>query len=116
MLLTEKFKSVGFPLMCFVLFFVVQVVVRPSEMVLTYLAIGLFILILSVKFYKNEGIVFLFGLGLGFFIEVVLGLIARQQYWTNASLFGVPTWLPITWGIGFVIITRIGIKIEGLRD
>lgn len=55
------------------------------------------------------------GLFLGIFIEVVLGAVARQQYWVNASLMGVPVWLPIAWGIGFVVITRIGIDIEGFK-
>ena len=75
--------------------------------------LAIIILILSIKYYKSELKLFFLGLALGFIIEVGLGLIARQQYWDNASLMGVPVWLPLIWGIGFVAITRVGIRFRG---
>ncbi len=105
-------KKILFPLILFVSFFAIQVFLKPSEIVLTLLALLLTIIIFSIKSYKHEFRVFMLGLLLGFFVEVVLGLFARQQHWDNASLFGVPIWLPIIWGIGFVVITRVGSKIE----
>ncbi len=84
-------------------------------MLLTFLSILFLGIIFKVKTHPNEPRVFMLGLFLGIFIEVVLGAVARQQYWVNASLMGVPVWLPIAWGIGFVVITRIGIDIEGFK-
>lgn len=31
---------------------------------------------------------------------------------TEASLFGVPYWLPTAWGLGFVLITRFGMHLR----
>ena len=57
---------------------------------------------------KKEKYFYLLGLILGFVIEIGLGLIHRQQNWSNPILFGVPLWLPFMWGLGFIYIRRIG--------
>ena len=103
------------PLFLFALFFIIQVSSKPSEIALTLVALSICGLIFALRVHKNEPKVFLLGLVLGLFVEVFLGLFARQQHWEGASLMGVPIWLPIIWGIGFVVITRIGAKIEGLK-
>jgi hypothetical protein len=51
---------------------------------------------------------FITGLIFGLFIELFLGLIIRTQFWENASFFGIPYWLPIVWGYGFIVIYKIG--------
>lgn len=103
--------------LCFVGYFVIQVCVKPSELVLTFLAVLVLSIILGVSQVKNalfdwdfvsrETKVVLIGLVLGLIVEVGLGLIARQQHWEGASLLGVPYWLPIMWAAGFVVIGRI---------
>ena len=79
-----------------------------GEKSLTVAAILLSILTVIIGYQSNEWRLFVVGLGLGLFVEVVLGLFVRHQHWTNASLFGVPYWLPIVWGIAFVAMRRIG--------
>lgn len=111
----NKLQSVWFPLLFFLGFFIVQVAIKPSEVFLTILAVVLTIIIALLQMYQHEVYVFILGLLLGLFVEVFLGLFARQQQWTDASLLGAPLWLPIIWGIGFVVITRVGINIEGLK-
>lgn len=64
---------------------------------------------------KGEMQLFVFGTILGFIIEVVMGLVARHQYWNETFLFGVPVWLPFIWGYGFVIIHRVGEILLGSR-
>jgi len=108
-------KDTWIPLLLFVLFFIIEVFLKPSESTLTTLIVFITFVILVLEVHKHEPKVFLLGLIMGLFIEVVLGLVSRQQFWDDASLIGVPTWLPIIWGIGFVIITRVGMKIEGVR-
>jgi hypothetical protein len=65
---------------------------------------------LGILYRREPGELTLFALGvsLGLVIEVGLGMIFRMQHWDNASLWGVPVWLPIIWGFGFVAIRRIG--------
>jgi len=105
-------KEIWLPILFFVGFFVIQVYLRPPE---TYLFVLLLVfcgITFAVKTHPREGLVFLTGLALGLIIEVGLGLVARQQYWLEASLLGVPLWLPIAWAFGFVVITRVGIRIR----
>jgi len=99
-----------------ILFFCIQVFIKPSELILTTLIIAFTITTFLIK--KNKGEISLFSLGLvtGLIIEVALGLVSRQQHWDNASLLGVPYWLPLVWGYGFVMITRIGCMVRGIKE
>lgn len=106
-------KDIVLPLFLFIFFFVIQVTIRPPEIFLAILALFLIVVIFLFKIHHNEPKVFLLGFIIGIFIEVILAMISRQQFWDDASFFGVPLWLPISWGIGFVVITRVGMKIEG---
>lgn len=89
-----------------ILFFIFQVTVK-DEIFLTFLSI-LFSALLLVKRVPGELTLFGVGLAMGLVIEVGLGLVSRSQHWENASMFGVPYWLPIIWGYGFVALRRIG--------
>ena len=60
---------------------------------------------------KREWILAVVGVILGFVIEVGLGLVARQQYWSETFLFSVPVWLPFIWGYAFIIIRRVGNRV-----
>ena len=108
-------KSIYLPLVLFILFFCIQVFIKPSETALFVFVLAITILSLGLQHYKGEIKLFFLGLVLGFIIEVGLGLISRQQYWDDASLLGVPMWLPLIWGIGFVAITRVGIRLRGIQ-
>ena len=89
-----------------VIFFIAQVTIK-IELPLTILAV-IFSILLLWKREGGEGVLFAIGLAMGLFIEVGLGLITRTQHWEYASLLGVPAWLPLIWGYGFVIMRRGG--------
>lgn len=89
-----------------VLFFIFQITVK-NEIFLTSLSI-LFSVLLLLKRVPGELTLFGVGFAMGLVIEVGLGLVSRSQHWENASLFGVPYWLPVIWGYGFVVMRRIG--------
>lgn len=102
---TVKFLGHLLPL---VVFFVVKSFVT-GEMVTTVFILLVFGVYLYLDgFKKREGWFFIFGVVIGFLIEVALGAVYREQFWVNASLFGVPAWLPLAWGMGFVVIRRLG--------
>jgi len=87
-------------------FFIVQVFVL-YELPLTVLALLLSGTLL-VESERGEIYLFSFGVFLALVIEVGLGLVARSQHWEHASLMGIPYWLPLMWGYGFVVMRRIG--------
>lgn len=89
-----------------IFFFVAQVFLK-YEILLTVLSI-VFSLFLLLRRESGEVLLFLVGFATGLIIEVGLGLVTRTQHWENASFFGVPYWLPVIWGYGFVVMRRIG--------
>ena len=93
-------------ILSWVVFFLFQVLVL-AELPITVLAIVFSALLLWNR-QRGEGVLFVTGLLIGLVIEVGLGFVARTQHWDYASFFGVPFWLPIMWGYGFVAMRRIG--------
>ncbi len=108
------FLQIGVPLAGFVLFFVVQALGKTSERVLSFTALILSGLIFMLRYNQGEATLFSIGILFGLIIEIGLRRLGSQQTWHRASFFGIPYWLPIAWGIGFVIITRLGMLIRGI--
>jgi hypothetical protein len=63
----------------------------------------------------GETYLYFLGIVIGLGLELGFRYLGYQQVWTEASLFGIPYWLPIVWGIGFVLVTRLGIYIRGIQ-
>jgi len=61
-----------------------------------------------IRYYPREGLLFVLGCVIGLVFEVGGDAIYKLQYWADGSLFGVPAWLPLFWGLGFVFIRRFG--------
>ncbi|MBR9677499.1 hypothetical protein GOV04_05130 [Candidatus Woesearchaeota archaeon] len=97
------FINLGFSLLSFIIIWVLrdEILVSISLMVL-----------LGVVFFfhrePREWIVFLVGLVLGVLLEVGSDQILKLQYWSEGMLLGVPLWLPLLWGLGFILIRRLG--------
>lgn len=102
----SPYSYAGLLVLSWIVFFLAQVLVR-TELPLTVLAV-VFSALLLVRREPGEGVLYTIGLAMGLLIEVGLGLIARSQHWEFASLYGVPYWLPLIWGYGFVAMRRIG--------
>ncbi len=114
-LFSKENGNVVVPLALFLVFFIFKTFANMSELTLTIIALLFCALIFKVKTHTNEYKVFFLGLIIGSFIEIILGLVSTKQFWDDASLFGIPFWLPITWAIGFVVITRVGMTMEGFK-
>lgn len=105
----------GIPIIASFIFLVSQSSGRFSELALTAFIVVVSFLIFLLKDHKNEKYLFIIGILVGSFIEIGLRILGYQQTWTEASLFGVPYWLPIAWGLGFVLITRFGMHLRRIR-
>lgn len=82
--------------------------ITQNEWLVTLGIVVLICLSFAIKYTKNEWKVVVLGAVLGFLFEMAGDYIYQAQYWENASLFGIPVWLPLMWGYGFIFIRRIG--------
>ena len=107
-------KEFWIPLAALVLFFVFQAQGALSEAFLTLFAFGASALLFFWNRRIGEAYLYFLGIIIGLGIEIGFRYLGYQQVWEEASFFGIPYWLPIAWGIGFVLITRVGVYIRGL--
>ena len=108
-------KEFIIPIIVLLSFFIIQALGLVGEVGLTVL-IALAVAITWLLSYRyNEWVLLVIGLLAGGVIEIGLRFLGFQQVWNNASLFGVPYWLPLIWGFGFVVITRLGIYITNKK-
>lgn len=57
---------------------------------------------------KTEFIIFAYGILIGILVEVVGTKVSGYQSFTKPDFLGIPIWLPIVWGYGFIAMKRIG--------
>lgn len=107
-------KEFSIPAFALILFFLLESQGSLSELGLTFFIIGVSALLFN--WYTRIEEIYLYGMGtaIGSVIEIGFRLLGYQQTWTHASFFGVPFWLPFAWGMGFVLITRLGIYVRGI--
>ncbi|MBI2610216.1 hypothetical protein HYW53_03545 [Candidatus Giovannonibacteria bacterium] len=61
---------------------------------------------------KTEFIIFVYGIIIGLIVEVIGTQVSGYQSFTNPNLWGIPFWLPIAWGYGFIAMKRIGFVLK----
>ena len=79
-------------------------------LVLIYLALASLV-VLSGNDKKTELWVFIYGLVSGFVVETIGTQVSGYQSFTQPDILGIPYWLIISWGYGFVLMKRIGLII-----
>lgn len=68
--------------------------------------LGVIIASLSIKYYKNDILFFIFGLGVMTIFEYTFISTGVETFSRQTFLGVMPIWLPILWGYGFVVIKR----------
>jgi len=91
--------------------FIISLGIFRNELISTAILLACIIITFSVGRHKREWLLFIVGTALGILFEIGGDLVYKLQYWEEASLFGIPYWLPLLWGFGFIIIYRIGAMI-----
>jgi hypothetical protein len=111
----EAWKEFGIPAIAAFIFLVIESWSNIPELALTAFVIVITFAMFAVRDHKNEPLLFIIGVIVGLIVEVGTRVFGYQQVWTHASLFGVPYWLPILWGVAFVLVTRFGFTVRGIR-
>lgn len=78
------------------------------NILLTFIYIIAILIYFKIKYEKGEILFLLVAFALGFIVEAVGTFFVGYQSFTNPSFLGIPLWLPIVWGFGFVVFRRIG--------
>ncbi len=60
---------------------------------------------------RTEFLVFIYGAVIGFLIETIGTQVSGYQSFANPQILGIPGWLVVAWGYGFVLMKRIGLVI-----
>ncbi|MEK7519911.1 MAG: hypothetical protein AAB581_01550 [Patescibacteria group bacterium] len=65
-------------------------------------------LIVAGKDRKVETVIFLYGAVVGFVIEAIGTQVSGYQTFVQPDMLGIPFWLIVAWGYGFLLMKRIG--------
>ena len=71
-----------------------------------YLALTLILIYLHKD--RTEITVFIYGILVGTLVEVLGTQVSGYQSFSQPDFGGIPMWLPLAWGYGFVAMARIG--------
>ena len=81
-----------------------------------WIAFGIVVVVgigFRARYYRGEVLLFVVGTLFGVVFELGGDAIYKLQYWSQGSFFGIPAWLPLFWGLGFVFIRRFGNALIG---
>ncbi len=107
-------NELGIPIAAFLLFFYCESRRMFGEWGLAAFLLTIIALLFAVLYHNGEWPLFFIGVAFGAVIEIGMRYFGAQQKWRGAHLFGIPYWLPLAWGVGFVVITRIGFFVRAL--
>jgi len=61
---------------------------------------------------NSEFVIFIYGIIIGGLVEVIGTQVSGYQSFIEPDFLGIPIWLPVVWGYGFVAMKRIGIILK----
>jgi len=103
----KKYKPVIFEFILVVAGFFLVMLLR-DELAITAIVLLAIIVLFNIRYAKGEFFLLLLGILSGVIIEIGGDTVYHLQYWSQGSFFGIPIWLPLLWGYGFVLIRRLG--------
>ena len=104
------FKDLGW------FFLVLAILPTHREFLIAAGVVVVVALAFRVRYYPREWLLFTLGSALGIVFELGGDAIYKLQSWSEGSLFGIPAWLPLFWGLGFVFIRRFGNTVLMVRE
>jgi uncharacterized membrane protein len=97
-------------------FLVLAILPTHREFLIAGGVVAVMAIAFSVRYYRREWLLFVVGSLLGLTFEIGGDAIYKLQSWSEGSLFGIPAWLPLFWGLGFVFFRRFGNVLVGLAE
>jgi hypothetical protein len=97
-------------------FLVLALLPTHSEALIAFGVVAVVALAFRVRYYAREWWLFALGSLMGLVFELGGDAIYKLQSWSEGSLFGIPAWLPLFWGLGFVFIRRFGNTVLFVRE
>jgi len=104
------FKDLGW------FFLVLAFLPTHREALITIGVVAVVALAFKIRYYPREWALFLLGSLMGLIFELGGDAIYKLQSWSEGSLFGIPSWLPLFWGLGFVFIRRFSNAVLLVRE
>lgn len=84
---------------------------RRALLLLVIYLILVFLLIATGKEKKTELLIFIYGLIVGFLVEAIGTQVSGYQSFAKPDIWGLPYWLIVSWGYGFILMKRVGLII-----
>lgn len=84
---------------------------RSNIVLLIVYAVIVLLFIVFGKDKKVESLIFLYGVCAAFAVEIIGTQAGGYQRFVHPDALGIPYWLPIAWGYGFILMKRIGLII-----
>lgn len=84
---------------------------KSNTLLLGIYVVAIVFLILSGRDRKVELRIWVHGMIAGFAVETIGTQISGYQSFTNPDILGIPYWLVVVWGYGFVLMKRISLII-----
>jgi len=97
-------------------FLVLAILPTHRELLIAAGVVVVMAIAFRVRYYRHEWLLFVVGCVLGLVFELGGDAIYKLQSWSEGSLFGIPAWLPLFWGLGFVFFRRFGNVLVGLAE
>lgn len=85
-----------------------------NNILLTFLYLLIILMAFKIKYEKREIFIFLLGAIVGLAIEISSVFVGFERF-SQPLILGIPLWMPLTWGYGFVVIKRVSIAIQNFR-
>jgi hypothetical protein len=83
-----------------------------NNLLLAVLYVLAIVVFLKIEYHRGDIHALIIGCIVGFAVEAIGTSVAGYQSFANPDFFGIPMWLPIVWGYGFLFMKRVGVIIN----
>jgi hypothetical protein len=106
-MIKDIWKRIIIPTALVIIFFV-SLGILKSELWSTVILIACIAITFGLKHYRKEWLLMIIGIVVAAVFEIGGDAIYKMQQWSGGSFFGIPYWLPLLFGLEFVLVYRIG--------
>lgn len=109
---SKKMKEIFVPIVLLVIFFATQATGMFGDGVMFWILLVFNLIVFYLVCNKDEYKLYLIGVVAGILIEARGELFSGSLHLGMTSFMGVPYWMVLVWGLGVVLITRVGVAVR----